>query len=83
MNVLGNAAIPKNANEGAGYIVSAQRYAKLYRNATDLSTEEKRDDAQLQSLKLMKIIAQMANTEKNRPFLLGEFKFCMTWIEKF
>lgn len=81
MLLLGNAAIRSNPEEGAGYIASGQQYGKLYRNATDLRTEEKKSASVAQATKLMQTYGEMAKSETLRPFLLTDFKFCMKWIK--
>jgi hypothetical protein len=83
MMVLGNAAVRSNPEEGAGYIASGQRYSKLFRNATDLRTEDKRNTAQGQVTKLIQTYGEMVKTDSKRPFMLSDFKFCQKWIEEF
>lgn len=83
MMVLGNAVVRTNPQEGAGYIASGQRYSKLFRNASDLRTEEKRNTMQVQITKLMQAYGEMVKTDSKRPFMLGDFKFCQKWIDEF
>lgn len=83
MMVLGNAAVRSNPQEGAGYIASGQRYSKLFRNATDMRTEEKRNASIAQITKLIQTYGEMAKTDSKRPFMLSDFKFCQKWIEEF
>ena len=81
MLIFGNAASPSSPQEGAGYIASAQRYGNLYRNATDLRTEERRNESQAQVTKVIKTYAEMGKSEARRKFLLDDFTFCQKWIK--
>lgn len=83
MMVLGNAAVRSNPQEGAGYIASGQRYSKLFRNATDMRTEEKRNASQVQITKLIQTYGEMVKTDSKRSFILSDFKFCQKWIDEF
>ena len=82
MLLLGNAASPSSPQEGAGYIAIGQRYGRLYRNASDLRTEEKRSESQAQITKVMHTYAEMIGSDTRRKFFLNDVAFCQKWIKE-
>jgi hypothetical protein len=88
MHRLGIAAIKSNPEEGAGYIAIGVRYMKLYKNAMDLRTEDKKNEAQALTIALVKMYGQLAaenakksNAELERSMFVKDMNFCKKWSD--